>query len=44
MNITIEFFMFELVLVPIFSLNWQLQFLDQICRNELAIFSLKQIK
>ena len=26
MNITIEFFIFKLVYVPIFTLNWQLQF------------------
>ena len=26
MNITIEFFILELVLAPIFSLNWKLQF------------------
>ena len=33
MNITIESFIFELVYVPIFSLNWQLQFLDRICQK-----------
>ena len=31
MNITTEFFIFELVWVPIFSLNWYLRFLEQVC-------------
>ena len=43
MIITIEFFIFELVKVPIFSLNWQLLFFGPNLPKRAAIFSLKQI-
>ena len=39
MNITIQFFMFELVLVPTFSLNWQLQFFGPNLPKRVALFS-----
>ena len=44
MNIAIEFFIFELVEVPIFSLNSQMRFFGPNLTKRIAIFSLNQIK
>ena len=44
MNITIEFFIFKLDELPVFSLNWQLRFFGSNLPKRVAIFSLKQIK